>query len=80
VFWRDDGLLALIDARTARTRDGLGLVLERSWFSSAIDLQTAVSEMNAVGHRFLFFEDAETGRGSVVYRRYDGHYGLIEPA
>ena len=35
--------------------------------------------MNAVGHRFLFFENAATGRGSVLYRRYDGHYGLIEP-
>jgi len=38
-----------------------------------------VGEMNAVGHRFPFFENAATGRGSVVYRRYDGHYGLIEP-
>jgi hypothetical protein len=48
--------------------------------SSSIDLRTAVAEMNAVSHRFLFFEDATTGRGSVIYRRYDGHYGLIEPA
>jgi ribosome-associated translation inhibitor RaiA len=26
---------------------------------------------------FLFFLDPDTGRGSVLYRRYDGHYGLI---
>jgi ribosome-associated translation inhibitor RaiA len=26
---------------------------------------------------FVFFVDAQTGRGSVLYRRYDGHYGLI---
>ena len=36
--------------------------------------------MNAVEHRFVLFENAATGRGSVIYRRYDGHYGLIDPA
>lgn len=29
---------------------------------------------------FVFFVNEETGRGNVVYWRYDGHYGLIEPA
>ena len=27
-----------------------------------------------------FFLDAESGRGNVLYRRYDGHSGLITPA
>lgn len=29
---------------------------------------------------FVFFRSAETGRGNVLYRRLDGHYGLISPA
>ncbi len=29
---------------------------------------------------FVFFVDEDNGRGSVVYHRYDGHYGLITPA
>lgn len=29
---------------------------------------------------FAFFADETTGRGSVLYHRYDGHYGLITPA
>ncbi|NUU21525.1 MAG: sigma 54 modulation/S30EA ribosomal C-terminal domain-containing protein, partial [Streptomycetaceae bacterium] len=29
---------------------------------------------------FVFFTHAVTGRGNVLYRRYDGHYGLITPA
>ncbi|MFR9802343.1 HPF/RaiA family ribosome-associated protein [Pseudonocardia sp. RS010] len=29
---------------------------------------------------FLFFLDADRGRGAVLYRRYDGHYGVITPA
>jgi ribosomal subunit interface protein len=80
VYWRDDGLLAVIEPQWIMSAGDRGPVRERSRFSSPIDLQAAVSEMNAVNHRFLFFEDAATGRGDVIYRRYDGHYGLIEPA
>ncbi|WP_123024415.1 ribosome hibernation promotion factor [Mycolicibacterium stellerae] len=29
---------------------------------------------------FLFYVDAAEGRASVLYHRYDGHYGLITPA
>ncbi len=29
---------------------------------------------------FVFFLDPGDGRGRVLYRRYDGHYGLLEPA
>jgi hypothetical protein len=36
--------------------------------------------MDELNHRFLFFVNAQTGRGSVIYLRYDGHYGLIEPS
>lgn len=28
---------------------------------------------------FLFYADAEHGRGRVLYHRYDGHYGLLTP-
>ena len=37
-------------------------------------------ETLTAGHQpFVFFANATTGRGNVVYRRYDGHYGLITP-
>ncbi|MEV7189390.1 sigma 54 modulation/S30EA ribosomal C-terminal domain-containing protein [Kitasatospora sp. NPDC093102] len=32
------------------------------------------------GLPFVFYTDAATGRGNVLYHRYDGHYGLITPA
>jgi hypothetical protein len=28
---------------------------------------------------FIFFRSSVTGRGAALYRRYDGHYGLVEP-
>jgi ribosome-associated translation inhibitor RaiA len=35
--------------------------------------------LDASDDRFVFFLDPDTGRGRVLYRRYDGHYGLITP-
>jgi Sigma 54 modulation/S30EA ribosomal protein C terminus len=40
----------------------------------------AATRLEAEGQPFLFFVNAETGRGNVIYHRYDGHYGLIRPA
>jgi ribosome-associated translation inhibitor RaiA len=40
----------------------------------------AVDRINLTGQPFLFFADAHTGRGRLLYHRYDGHYGLITPA
>ena len=41
-------------------------------------LDDACALLDATDDRFVFFLDA--GRGRVLYRRYDGHYGLITPA
>lgn len=40
----------------------------------------AVDRLNVTGLPFLFFLDADRRRGSLLYHRYDGHYGLITPA
>jgi ribosome-associated translation inhibitor RaiA len=40
----------------------------------------AVEHLDVSGAPFVFYEDAESGRGMVVYRRLDGHYGAIRPA
>jgi hypothetical protein len=45
-----------------------------------LTLEEAIARLDAAGERFVFFADAATGRGMVVYRRYDGHYGVLEPA
>lgn len=40
--------------------------------------EEAILQMNMLEHDFFVFQDAETNGTSVVYRRNDGHYGLIE--
>ncbi len=39
----------------------------------------AILQMNLLGHSFFAFRDEEAdGAFAVVYRRYDGDYGIIE--
>jgi ribosome-associated translation inhibitor RaiA len=40
----------------------------------------AIELLELTGSPFVFFVDRNTGRGAVVYRRSDGHYGLLIPA
>jgi sigma 54 modulation/S30EA-like ribosomal protein len=40
----------------------------------------AVNRLTHTDRAFVFFLDADRCRGAVLYRRYDGHYGLLTPA
>lgn len=42
-------------------------------------VEEAILQMNLLGHNFYVFRNAMTEEVNVVYRRRDGHYGLIEP-
>ncbi len=42
-------------------------------------IEDAIMEMELLDHDFFLFQNAETERHSVVYRRADGDYGIIEP-
>ncbi|OUM88788.1 MAG: ribosomal subunit interface protein [Bacillus thermozeamaize] len=43
-----------------------------------MDVEEAILQMDLLGHDFFVFSNAETGQVSVVYKRDDGKYGLIE--
>jgi len=42
--------------------------------------EDAAIQMEALGHDFFVFRNAETEGFAVIYRRRDGNYGLIEPS
>ncbi|SMB85705.1 SSU ribosomal protein S30P [Desulfonispora thiosulfatigenes DSM 11270] len=42
-------------------------------------VEEAVLQMDLLGHNFYVFLNGETDEVNVVYKRNDGHYGLIEP-
>jgi len=41
--------------------------------------EEAVLQLELIGHDFFVFQSSDSAGVSVVYRRRDGHYGLIEP-
>jgi len=41
--------------------------------------EEAAMQLELVGHDFFVFTNVDTQDTAVVYRRRDGHYGLIEP-
>ena len=41
--------------------------------------EEAVEQLELLGHNFFVFASSDSGGTSVVYRRNDGAYGLIEP-
>lgn len=45
-----------------------------------MNVDEAKQRLDASGFPFVFFADEATGRGNVLYHRYDGHYGLVTPA
>lgn len=45
-----------------------------------LDEDGARQRLDVGGEPFVFYLDASSGHGHVLYRRYDGHYGLISQA
>ena len=44
-----------------------------------MSVEDAMMQMEMLGHSFYLFNNADTGRVSVLYVRQDGDYGLLEP-
>ena len=44
-----------------------------------MDVEEAVLQMDLLSDNFLVFTNARSDRVNVLYRRKDGHYGLIQP-
>lgn len=45
----------------------------------ALTIDDAIERLDVGDEPHVFFVDAANDRGAVVYRRYDGHYGLVRP-
>jgi ribosome-associated translation inhibitor RaiA len=79
VYRRDDGRIGLLHPPGSPLADENDVVVpQESRYPEPISLNAAREEMDVVNHRFLYFVDAEDGRGKVLYLRHDGDYGLVE--
>ena len=80
LYHRDDDRIGVIGpaGTDCAHAEADGIVGEQSRTTGSTALEDAIAEMNELSHRFLYFVNAETDRGNVIYVRYDGNYGLIE--
>jgi putative sigma-54 modulation protein len=62
------------------TGDNGRVVKVKQFALKPMSVDEATLQLELVGHDFFVFQNAETSRTNVLYRRRDGHYGLIEPA
>lgn len=58
--------------------DDLEVVRNKRFVMKPMDVEEAILQMNMVGHNFFVFNNIDTSEVSVVYKRDDGKYGLIE--
>jgi hypothetical protein len=80
VYRRDEGFGVIQRTATPDAVGRVGIPLEVGVLPPTLDLDGALALLEASDAPFVFFVEASRGRGCVVYRRYDGHYGLITPA
>jgi putative sigma-54 modulation protein len=60
--------------------DGAGHIVKVKRFAiEPMFEEDAVARMEELGHAFFVFVNAENERVSILYRRREGDYGLIEP-
>ena len=54
------------------------IIRTKQFTAKPMTVEEAALQMDLLGHDFYLFKDAQTGHATVLYRRRDGHLGLIE--
>ena len=55
------------------------LVRVKKFGVKPMNSEEAILQMDLLGHNFFVFQDADTNKVNVLYKRKDGDYGLLEP-
>jgi putative sigma-54 modulation protein len=81
---REEGSLKTLFADAVPGTDtedetNIDVVRNKRFTLKPMDVEEAVLQMDMLGHNFFVFSNAESDQVSVVYKRKDGKYGLIEP-
>ncbi len=70
---------AALEAEERVADDAPQVVKTKRFTLKPMSVEEAILQMDLLGHSFFVFSNDETDDVSVVYRRKDGDYGLIEP-
>jgi putative sigma-54 modulation protein len=80
-----EAVAALETGRSATVEDGAReelptrILESRRYRLKPLSAEDAVMELEATGEDILVYRDSRSYRVNVVYRRKDGHFGLVDP-
>lgn len=73
-------LLATLPAEDGEEGEDFGMVVRTKRFDVLpMDTAEAIEQMELLGHDFFVFYNPDSSRMSVLYRRQDGGFGVLEP-
>jgi putative sigma-54 modulation protein len=67
-----------IEIKPADEEDGK-LVKVKKFGVKPMNSEEAILQMDLLGHNFFVYQDADSSKVNVIYKRKDGDYGLLEP-
>jgi putative sigma-54 modulation protein len=74
------GSVAVLEAPAVTDDNTAKIVRRKQFVVTPMSPEDAALQMDLLQHDFYLFTNLDTGRASVVYRREDGHLGLIDAA
>lgn len=69
---------AFVDMSQAENKAEDILVKTKTIDAEEMSLDEAIMKMEMLSHSFFIYKDVESAKMAVVYKRFDGNYGLIE--
>lgn len=67
-----------VDEAVEEWAQGPKVIRSDEFLAKSMSVDEAVMQMDLMNAEFLVFTDVQTGGVNVIYRRDDGHFGLIE--
>jgi putative sigma-54 modulation protein len=69
---------AVSDEAAAAIEKHRGVVKSKNYILTPMTVEDAIEEQELIGHSFFVFLNKATGNVSILYKRNDGDYGLID--
>lgn len=76
--YKSETLEKVIGSASVGSIKGLEIIEEVAHGIRDVSVETAIVLMEDEEHNFMLFNNTESGKLSIVYRRADGNYGLLE--
>jgi len=72
------GAINNVESKVSEEDDGK-LVRVKKFGVKPMNSEEAILQMDLLGHNFFVYQDADSNKVNVIYKRKDGDYGLLEP-